>query len=55
MKYRIARVFSVNPETGFPENNYMLQEKRFLKPWRDVQMFVLEQDAEKAKEIREKR
>ena len=55
MKYRIARVFSVNAETGFPETNYMLQAKAFLKPWRDVQMFVLEQDAEKAKAIKERK
>lgn len=55
MKYRVSRVFSINHETGFPQINYMLQQKKFLQRWDDVQMYVKEAEAERAKAKREKR
>lgn len=52
-KYRLTPQFSVNAENGFPEINYMLEEKKgLLGRWTGVQMFVTKAEAEEEIAIR---
>ena len=52
-KYRLTPQFSVNAENGFPEINYMLEEKKgLLGRWTGVQMFVTKDEAERELKVR---